>query len=473
VSPRLPPDEIFALRPLWSPKLSGSRALASIQKLKEITPESGRGSSANLEDRVEALRARLQASRENGWSWCDATNVPRREWALIKLYTLHLGATGSEQWLCPFNDLVAESVLGTDGSRWHPSRRRDVTNFFFVQFDRITCLAKLSEMLRSAWINAKGRITDPAARTWAGFADALFACDGPDRIAAHWQPGETIDDLANRFFVPQASVFRDQLFNSVLLRRLGQLPIFSEDHDLFGEVERSKTRSFRDGRLLGGRANEILIDRVLKEAGGQWKETWSRRVVPFACHPRTLDPAEKQRWWGWANPQQIDAAIRGLTGLNIREFIRLLEGSLRGTGNEHQFPRRRDFLLKIFDSNLIQDAKLVVHSDLFHQLDSATRRSLQPSQSKGGGQRTSFICLKCSDGIFLIEGTHSFSLRGFRGEGRFPINGFWNNPPKLYDGTIFRSDEARCDVYQRHTAGWEDSFLRKLRRDLHIDWHLK
>ncbi len=466
--PRIPSPDVFELRDLPTPRLSDRNVERSIGNLRRLCAERGVGGNGGLIDKVERLKKRLQLCWQNDGDWLDATDVPQREWALIRLYTLHLGTTGADQWLCGFKEEVADSVLGVDATRWHRARRRDVANLFFVQFDRIECLDRLAVMLRSAWSVAERTAHHSAAEMWAMHSGDLFATDGPERIAAHWSPGETIEDLASRFFIPQTSLFRDHLINAVLLRRLAEIPLFHKGIELFGEIERLKNRVFRDGRLLGCRAVEILLDRVINEGRGAWHENWSCQIVPFACHPRTLNTGERQRWWGWANPQQMESALKGLTDLNIREFIRLLEGSLIGTGNEHQFPARRDFLLRMFGANVIEEAKLVVNTEFYDRLDAATRRSLQPSRSRG--QQTSFICLKCSGGLYLIEGTHSFGMRGFLGERRFPIENFWTNPPQPYNGALFRTDQSRCDIYQRHTRGWERSFLFTLRRNLHIEW---
>jgi len=469
MNPRLPANEIFRLRPPRNPRLSGTHALASIQKLKEITPDCDGAAAENAKNRVEELKHCLQASRQNGLSWIDATNVPRREWTLLRLYTLHLGTTGADEWLCKFDEAVAESVLGTDGRRWHPSRRRDVTNLFFVQFDRLAALPQIAHPLVKAWDAEEKVSRDESSRIWKKKAGILFDWEGPNRVAGFWKEGENVDDLADRFAIPKTSLFREMLFQSVLLRRLRGIRLFEVNRELFREIENSKATRFRHGRTLGSCAVEILVERVMKEAKELWEPAWSRQLVPFACDPRTLNLAERERWWGWANQDQRKAAVKALTGLNIKEFIRLLEDSLKETGSEHQFKRRSDFLLWMFTGGLIEDAKLVVHADLYGNIDAATKQSLQPSRAQGGGQRTSFVCLKCAGGVNLIEGTHNFGLRGFR-EGRFPINTFWESAPRAFEDGSLRVSENRCDIYQRHSGEWESSFIDKLRNKLRIEW---
>lgn len=467
MNPRLPATEIFALRPLRSPQLSDSRVRASIKKIQKMTPESDGGSAGGLEDRVENLRRRLLESRETGASWLDATKVPRREWTLLRLYTLHLGTAGADEWLCEFNDAVAESVLGTDGRRWHPSRRRDVTNLFFIQFDRIEALNRISEMLMKAWKSESVIPRDDRSRIWQENSEILFGADGPERVAAYRREGEEVDELADRFAIPKTSLFREMLFQSVLLRRLRGIRLFEVDRELFREIENSKETRFRHGRTLGSCAVEILVERVMNEANELWEPAWSRQIVPFACDPRTLNLAERERWWGWANHDQRKAAVKALTGLNIREFIRLLQDSLKGTPNEGQFKRRSTFLLWMFASGLIEDAKLVIHADLYKNIDPATKKSLQPSQSRGGDP-TSFVCLKCNPEITLIEGTHNFALRGFRND-RFPIKAFWKAAPPVLEDKSLRIHKTRCEIFQPHLGEWEKKLHDKLRA-MHIEW---
>jgi hypothetical protein len=248
---------------------------------------------------------------------------------------------------------------------------------------------------------------------------------------------------------------------------LRAIRLFEVNQELFREIEKSKETKFRNGRTLGSCAVEILVERVIREGKERWEPSWSKQLVPFACDPRTLNLAERQRWWGWASQEQRKAAVKALTGLNIKEFIRLLEDSLKETRNEHQFKRRSDFLLWMFSRGLIEDAKLVVHTDLYGNIDNATRRSLQPSQSRGGGP-TSFVCLKCNSEITLIEGTHNFALRGFRND-RFPIKALWEAAPQVLEDKSFRINETRCDIFQPHIGEWEKKLHGKL-RDLHIEW---
>jgi len=469
--PRNPPSELFHLRPPRQPRISGRRVAEGIQALNQIVPDVDGTGASTMDDQIESLKRRLLSIRRDGLDWEEATNVPRRTWAMIRLYSLYLGDEEASEWLTPFDEHVTESVLGSDVRAWHPATRRDATQFYFTQFDRIQSLPQLSSLLRDAWNAPELEPRNEVEKCWSENANQLFSSTGPQMIAHLWRRGESLEELGERFHIHEGGRFRDCLAEAMVLRRFAELSLFERDVELFDLCEESKDRRFRGGRPLGSKVVEILVDRVINEVDGNWEESWSSQLVPFACDPRTLDPAELQRWWGWADQLRLQTAIRGLTGLNIEAFIDLLEASLRGTGSEHQFPPRRDFLQFLFKAKIIQDARLVVHAEVRAGLDQRTRETLKPSWSLGGGEKTSFICLRCRDNVFLIEGTHNFALRGFVGANRFPIPNFWHLPPQPYEDGQLRVAREHCPIVQNHHQGdWQGDFLWSLRQNYHVDW---
>lgn len=463
--------DVFNLRPpRWAqmPDALTSQPIARLRRLTASLPE---GIAAGDTDLIENLRERLKAAANGELSWEEAINMKRWKWLLISLYTLDLGTDGVEEWLCDFDENVAQHILGDDPMEWHSSRRRDVTQLFFTQFDRITAVAHVAAMLRQAWEHANSGAFDQSALTWAREAATLFAEDGPERLAEHWQQGESPEALADRYHVHHHSRYRERLLQAVLLGRLRKLRFGSEDPLLFSALFESKSSPAGEGRLLGSRAVELIVRRAIDEQVQAWNTAWSSALVSLGCDPRIPIPAQQRRWWGWATQSERDVAIRALTSLTLREFIKLLEDSLRGTNAENQFHRRRDFLLTLFDNGQIQEARLVIAQDLFHRLDRRTRDHLMLSKVSGNAQGTSMICLRCTDDIFLIEGTHSFGLRGFVGQDRFPIRRFWDAAPRTFHDTQLRVSESHCDIYQRHHVGdWVSGFFDQLERRCHVRW---
>lgn len=452
--------DVFNLRPLRPMQLPDAIVEKPIARLHQLTAALPDGAAAADTDLLDDVRRRLRLAVRSGQSFEQATKVARREWLLISLYTLDLGNAAARAWLPPFDDAVARSVLGDSPTKWHPARRRDVTQLFFTQFDRIAALKRVASMLREAWGNAQDGVFDEAPLMWARLAKTLFAEDGPERLAKEWLPGESADALADRYYIHENSRFRERLLQAVLLGRLQRLRFGSEDAALFSALEASKASPAGEGRLLGSRAVELIVLRAVAEGVESWSKPWSQALVNLSCDPRLPNAAERQRWWGWATERQRDVAIKALTSLTIAEFIKLLDRSLRGTDAAHQFQRRRDFLLALFEHGYVTEARLVVHERLYAALDQRTRAALMLSRVNGGAQDTSMICLRCTHNLFLIEGTHSFGLRGFVGESRFPIRGFWSGSPRHYSDGQLRVPERTCDIFQRHHVGdWVGDFF--------------
>lgn len=454
--------DLFKLRLLRPLQLSDTLLEKPIARLRALTAALPDGAESVAPDLLEDLRQRMRLAMRSGQTFEQATDVKRRESLLISLYTLDLGATGSSDWLWPLNDENARSFLGDSAAQWHPARRRAVTQLFFTQFYKVVPLKLLASMLQEAWKEARDGVFDEAALAWARHAKMLFAEDGPKRLAKEWLPGESVDELADRYYIHEIGRFRESLLQEVLLGRLRRLRFGSEDTALFTALEAGKHSPAGEGRLLGSVAVEIMVGVAISKRVQSWSKTWSQALVTLSCDPRLPNAAERQRWWGWATAQQRDVAVKALTALTIEEFIKLLDGSLPDSKTKDQFKRRRDFLLALFKHGYVTEARLVMHEDAYEKIDRSTRASLMPSRVSGGAQPTSMICLRCADHLFLIEGTHSFGLRGFVGEARFPIRGFWNAGPGRYRDSRLRVSETTCDIYQRHHVGdWVGDFFRK------------
>ncbi|MDA7625161.1 EH signature domain-containing protein [bacterium] len=405
---------------------------------------------------------------ERNLTFDESTAVPRRESLLLTIYALDLGQERNMEWLPPFSLEVMQSVLGLNPGKLNRSQRRKVSYLFLIQFDRLLAFSELASYIKESWKGVEGPEEQPA-KTWHAYAKEIFSEKGPANIAELRQDDERVSSLAARFEVPEESLFFDRLYEEVILNRLRTLGEGVVDKNLFDDIENEKQRRCSGGQLLGSLAVQIMVRRSRNEFDNKWTKAWARQIVPFSCDPRILNPQQMQTWWGWATEQERRSAIRGLTGLTLNEFIDLLNQSLRGTDQANQFSRRRDFLKDLFRRGRILDVRLVVNASLFQRFDLKVKESLRVSKVRG--RQASFICLKCVDDVHLIEGTHSFGLRGFIGEDAYPVRRLW----KSAEASEYRDDEFRisvgaCDLYQQHHNGdWIGDFRRQL-RSWHIEW---
>jgi hypothetical protein len=464
--------EDFHLRPLRAIRLDAKPLTAKIAHLAKLTAgwEDGNGDTM-FPDLVDALRIRMKEGVAKGASFEECTAVKRRETTLLSLYLNDLSTDEIRTWLPAFDSYIASSVLGDTAAPLKIHLRRLATQLYFTHFgrERLPCLDWLSSVLRKSWIAETSENLDPAAKVWTEFANVLFAVDAPDKVADQWDREMSVEQLADRFYIHQRGLFRERLLESLILNRLSRTSLDENDGELCELVVKEKERML-ESQHLGSAAVQILVRRAQKEKGSHVPEPWCEQLVIFACDPRLPNPQEQFRWWGWATREEKDVAIRSLSKLNLEEFIRLLEMSLRGTAAEHQFTERKDLLLNLFELGKVNEARLVVHQELYYRMDHKTKKVLRPNWVKGGPQHTSFICLRCADDVYLLEGTHSFALRGFIGASAFPIRGFWESDPKGFHDSQLRVHERTCQIYQRHHVGdWVWDFNRQL-RSRHIEW---
>jgi EH_Signature domain len=464
---------MLQLRPIRSPKLNNvllHKAIVRISKLAGGWESGGNLSPIGL---LDEFRKRLKDGLLKGLPFEQCTNVKRREWLLLSLYLNDLGAEESRVCLPPVDKTIIASMLGENPRELKKHLRRLATQLYFTHYgaERLPGLESLCRILELAWRNASRENIDPISKVWSEHADILFSLDAPDKVAERWKPGMSVQELADTFSIHQGGLFRERLMEALILSRLRKIPLAENDLELDDLVVKEKERRLHSALPLGAAAVQILISRCQNENSSTVPENWSEQIVTFACDPRIPNAEMQQRWWRWATSTEKDVAIRALTKISLEEFIRLLEKSLIGKPQGHQFPARRDLLQRLFNRGLVIDARLVVSSGIYQGLNAKMKEILNPSWLRGN-QDTSFVCLRCKNDVYLIEGTHSFSLRGFIGEDMFPIKSYWNVPSCEYLTSQFRVDESKCQIYQEHRGRyWSWEFIQQLRQR-HIEWEI-
>lgn len=462
--------QLISPKPLRLDESGLQKAIVRLAKLTDGMESAGVNSSPDV---LEELRKCLKMGLPKGRSFAECTAVKRRESRLLGLYLNDLSSPGAQTWLPPMNQDVAESILGKDPKTLKPHLRRLATQLYFTHYglERLPCLELLCWILELAWMSAAPEKLDPVSKIWAENAHVLFAVDAPDKVAETWKSGMAVHELANHYEIHEGSLFRERLLEALILNRLRKLPLTGNNPELNEQVIAERNRVLASGLRLGAASVQILVNRSQHENHSIVPDSWSDQLITYACDPRIPNNEMQSRWWGWAKSSEKDVAIRALSKISLEEFIRLLEKSLVGTPQGHQFPARRNLLQKLFDKGLVIDARLVISSRIYQGLNAKTKEVLSPSWL-GGSQDTSFVCLRCTDDVYLIEGTHSFSLRGFIGLEAFPIRGYWEGAPRQYLNSQFRVHETMCQIYQKHQGRyWAWEFIQQLRRR-HIEWEI-
>jgi hypothetical protein len=448
------------------------KPLADLSKIKTRNEERwGAGAGSRIfENRKEKLRKRLQGavSPKKELEKIQTTEVG---WQRL-LLSLYIESNGQD-WLPAFDDEVASGVLGSDATAWTSSRRRQAVHLFFERFDTLPALPYLATLLCSAFDN-RSTAYGASEVAWKKARKEIFQIDGPLRIAKTAKRGDALQQLMDRHGIPSKGVFSSHLRRVYLLKSLEDCRL-GEEPDSLEAIEEAKDQPGIDAvtQYLGAAALRVLVERVENEGGRRWPDAWQKWIVRLGCDPRVGRVGEGVRWWRWANDSQLRLAQQGVTGLTLKFFIEFLEKSLKGTDKEPQFALRSRFLLALFAAGKIQDTRLCLNWAQLQQMNGAMavneieRGSYQyyVAHLSDTKDKTSMICLKCVDDIFIVEGTHNFGLRVYHG--RFPIDGFWERSRKIYQDRELRL--GRDYIPHDQWGRWVQKFFDELRSKHHLE----
>lgn len=438
------------------------KPLADLSKIKTRNEErwGDGGGSPVFENRKEKLRERLKAADD-----------PKKELKKIQLtevgwqrllLSLYIESNGRD-WLPTFYDDVASGVLGNDATVWTSSRRRQAAHLFFERFDTLPALPLLASLLRSAFDN-RSTAYGVTELTWKKSRNEIFQNDGHGRIAQAGKKGETLQELMARHAVPTKGVFSVKLRQVFLLESL-QRCTFGDEPDVLPEIEKDREKPAVDALPLGAAALRILVSRVEEEGHRQWPEKWRSWLVRLGCDPRMgRHTAEGAKWWGWSTTSQWNLAVQGIIGLSLKIFFDFLDGTV----SVHQWEERRQFLETCFDAGKIIDARLVLNSRCMQRLPAKMRDKWNTASLSSTTEDTCIIALRCTDDIYLLEGTHSYALRAFHRT--FPVKGFWERARQQYADSELRISPRECPVFVRHSGDWVWNLLHELRSKFHVEW---
>jgi hypothetical protein len=461
----------LSLRDLSAPRLSEPLLRQAIHSLEEIKTRNRvrwqqGGTSKAFENRKEKFRKRIQSEKKSNVSFSDFfQNEVGWQRLLLAIYLDDLG----EPWLPAFDRGIASEIFGGGEALLHSSRRRQLTGFFFRHFDLIEALDFVCERLRNSYESLVSD-SDTPGDTWKRYRVFLFDPKGPSKVASDARPNETLDRLCERFAIPGEGRFTEVLRQVYLLESLKKCS-YGEEPATLEQIESARTDAALECLPLGAAALQILTRRVARHPQRKWPSGWEKWIIRLGCDPRLgRASAEGSKWWGWATDEELRLAQMGVTGLTLRFFIEFLERSLQGTTKESQFVVRSQFLLALFESQKILDARLALNWSSLQRLDRRYRDSWSIAHLSATTDDTSMIVLRCTDDVFIIEGTHNFGLRAFYRN--FPVRGFWERTKKTYQDHELRISPRLCPIFVQHvsTGGWVSKFFRELRYKFHIEW---
>lgn len=453
------------LNDLAGPKLSeallvrSSRTLQEIKNRNETRWQQG-GGSKEFRNRKEEMRRRLQQIHEGRGRFWDVQDQVGWQRILLSIYLDDLG----KEWLLPFDGIVAGELLGAPGSPMNATRRRQVTQFFFTHYDSIEAISYVSQRLREAYATYMDKGQTPPISIWSKHRTLIFDPSGPGKVAGQASKGEALDSLRGRFALPAEGRFAEMLRQVYLLESIKHCS-FGKEPDTLEKIESAKEETAAGALRLGAAALQILVDRVEKEGHGRWPEGWQKWIARLGCDPRLgRATAEGAKWWGWATAAQLNLALQGVIGLSLKVFFDLLDGTVSAM----QWQERRKFLDGLFDSGKILDARLLLNQTCMRRLQPKMRDPWNTARLNSTTEDTCVIALRCTEDVYLLEGTHSYGLRAFYR--RFPIKGLWERTNNDFLDRELRISPDDCPIFVRHSGDWIWKFRNELRGKFHIEW---
>lgn len=465
----------LTLRPLSLPQLDSGLLAVPVKVLHEVSEKNiarfGQGNeSKKFKNRKEELIKSIKLRPDKGKSFQDVTNVFGRQRLLLSIYIEHFGRLYTD-WLPPFSDSIAASVLGINGNSWHMGRKRQATLLFFTHFNNLEALSFLCHRLKEAYSYQRTlESSDNNIQIWYRERNLIFSPIGHVNVAEKANPSDTLTNLMQRYAIPEQGKFAEKLRQIYLLKKIEKIPVGSIV-PVFREIEQSKEELTSENISLGASALKIMVQRIIKENNGIWKGKWPSWITRFGCDPRYgRDSSEGAKWWGWATDNELRVALRAMNKLNLRFFINFLKNSLEGTANQYQFELRAKFLWRLYESRKIISVRLALNKKDYQRLDIQYRSRHSVAQLIGAPAKTSMICLQCIDNIYIVEGTHTFGLRAYHRY--FPLRGFWEFPQHSYQDSQLRTSPFDCPIFIRHVQSgkWVDKFFDEIRIKFHVEW---
>lgn len=194
---------------------------------------------------------------------------------------------------------------------------------------------------------------------------------------------------------------------------LKTIPVGSE-HELLAEIVKKDVVNapFDEGKLLGNAVLQVLIDR---SEGGSLSHAWQSVILNIAGDPRVPKSSPNyQQWWAILGEKRI-ALMRGwLSRFDLSLFLRVLEQSAKDDGNtdmERMFAPRKLFMEGLLDQTVVLESRLFLTNSAESYLIQNYKKNELPSYARVKGGQASVIYLQLENGLHLIEGTHSFSIR--------------------------------------------------------------
>lgn len=290
---------------------------------------------------------------------------------------------------------------------------------FFVRYDTLVSVEAMED-----WCEfIKGQLacigTQPGSSDilrYAKYAGISFSPTGPSNVIAFAKANEMdFDGVLEKLGL---TGFADGRFLTLCryqyyLETLKSIPVGS-DHPILSQVVKTDVVNapFSEDRQLGHAILEVLIDRAEGQAISQ---LWQSTIMAIAGDPRVPKSSQNyQQWWSLLGEKRI-ALMRGwLSRFDLKLFLSVLEQSAKDNGNtgmERMFKPRKVFMEGLLEHRIVLESRLFLTPAAEDYIYKHHMEDELPSYARVKGGPASLIYLRLENGLHIVEGTHSFSIR--------------------------------------------------------------
>ena len=244
----------------------------------------------------------------------------------------------------------------------------------------------------------------------------IFALDGPKAIAANAvAENEDLNVYLRRvgFSSFKSSEYVKLAFCHYFIEQLEAL-LPGESSPVLGQLRKPEVHlsTLSDGKLLGHRALEILIDKT-PDSGPS--EVWRNTVIAIAGDPRVGTKSQDfQNWWQFLGPGRAKKVTSWLSRLDLKIFLDVLEASARNSNNHairRMYPPRKIFMEGLLNQNMVVQSRLILSGEASAYLKSNYSNDDVPEHATTRSGHTSIIYLELVGGLHMIEGTDNFKIK--------------------------------------------------------------
>ena len=170
-----------------------------------------------------------------------------------------------------------------------------------------------------------------------------------------------------------------------------------------------------EGKLLGHKALEILIDRT-PDSGPS--EAWQKTVIGIAGDPRVgLRSKSFQNWWQILGEARARKVVGWLSSLDLRIFLEVLE-SIRSKDKHREHKANvspsEKFMEGLLEQGMVVQSRLFLSRDASMYLRANYDAEDVPEHAVIMSGHTSVIYLELTSGLHMVEGTDNMKIKILR-----------------------------------------------------------